>query len=231
MIRSLSFLIPAYNDELTIATVVTHARNTGRRLKIPFEIIVINDRSPDNLFAALTKLKKTIPQLTVITHSKNKGYGATIKELYSAGTKEWLFTIPGDYQVGAEELLHLLPLTKTSDMILGRRMKRNDMPNRRRQSTIYNMLLQKLFHIPVHDANSVRLMRRSIMKTVILTSTSAFVDAELILRARSAGFRINEAPITHRSRVGGSGSGGGGSLKTILSAIKDMIAFGIQQII
>jgi glycosyltransferase involved in cell wall biosynthesis len=230
MIRSLSFLIPAYNDELTISTVVAKAQEVGKRLNIPFEIIVINDHSPDNLAQVLATLKKTVSQLKVITHAQNKGYGATIKELYLAGTKEWLFTIPGDYQVGAEELTHLLPLVNKADMILGRRTNRSDMPNRRRQSTIYNMLLQKLFRIPVHDANSVRLMRRSIMQTVRLTSTSAFVDAELVLRASKAGFCIAEAPITHRHRAGGSGQGGGGRLKTILPTIKDMIVFGIKQI-
>jgi len=231
MIRSLSFLIPSYHDELTIKIVVTKAQEMGRRLKIPFEIIVINDASPDNLAQVLNKLKKTIPQLKIITHSQNKGYGETIKELYSAGSKEWLFTIPGDYQVAADELTHLLPLVNKADMILGRRTKRSDIPSRKRQSNIYNMLLQNLFHIPVHDANSVRLMRRSVMQKVKLTSTSAFVDAELVLRARDSGFRISEATITHRSRTGGSGSGGGGRLKTILPTIRDMVVFYLQQVV
>jgi len=230
MIRSLSFLIPSYNDELTIEIVVTKAKDVGRRLKIPFEIIVINDASPDHLADVLNKLKKTIPQLKVITHSQNKGYGGTIKELYSAGSKEWLFTLPGDYQVAADELTHLLPLVTKADMILGRRTKRSDIPSRKRQSTIYNWLLQNLFHIPVHDANSVRLMRRSIMQKVKLFSASAFVDAELVLRTRDAGYRISEATITHRCRAGGSGSGGGGSLKTILPTIKDMVVFYLHHI-
>lgn len=229
MIRSLSFLIPSYRDELTIATVVAKAHEVGKRLNIPFEIVVINDHSPDNLTEELRKLKKTVPQLNAITHMQNKGYGTTIKELYLAGTKEWLFTIPGDYQVSAVELKHLLPFTNKADMILGRRVKRSDIPSRKRQSKIYNMLLQKLFRMPVHDANSVRLMRRSIMQNVKLTSSSAFVDAELVLRARDAGFRIAEAPITHRGRAYGSGAGGGGSLKTILPTIKDMILFRIQR--
>ena len=225
MIRSLSILIPSYRDEVTINAVVTKARNVGRRLKIPFEILVINDASPDHLAQKLAKLQKTIPELNVVTHLSNQGYGGTIKELYSAGTKEWLFTVPGDYQVSAEELMRLLPLTNQADMILGRRTNRSDIPSRKQQSAVYNWLLQTLFHIPVHDANSVRLMRRSIMQKVKLTSSSAFVDAELVLRTRDAGFRIAEAPITHRSRAGGSGSGGGGSLKTILPTIKDMVIF------
>jgi glycosyltransferase involved in cell wall biosynthesis len=231
MIRSLSFLIPGYRDALTIATAVMKARDMGQDLNIPFEIIVVNDNSPDNLAGILHKLKNTIPQLKVITHTQNKGYGATIKELYSIGTKEWLFTVPGDYQVSAVELKHLLPLAGGNDMILGNRTKRVDLPNRKRQSTVYNWLLQKLFRMPVHDANSVRLMRKIIMQKVKLTSSSAFVDAELVLRARDAGFRITEAPITHRSRAGGSGSGGGGSLKTILPTIKDMFVFYLSQII
>ncbi len=225
MIRSLSFVIPAYNDEKTIQTAIGEARDEAKRLNIPFEILVIDDKSPDNQAQVLHRLKKKIRELRVIYHTVNKGYGGTIKELYYTGKYQWLFTIPGDYQIGAKELRKLTPFVDRADMIVGRRIKRNDPKARQRQSKIYNFLLQLLFGMPVHDANSVRLMKRDVMKKVKLTSESAFVDAELVLRARDAGFRIVEVPIIHHGRAKGSGTGGGGSLKTILPTIQDMIRF------
>lgn len=231
MIRSLSFLIPSYRDALTIGTVINEANAVGKALKIPFEILVVNDASPDNLADVLRELKKKIPQLAIITHFQNKGYGATIRQLYTTGSKQWLFTIPGDYQVGAKELKKLIPHSNSFDMVVGRRIERNDLPSRKRQSSIYNAILQKLFHIPVHDANSVRLMKQSIINTIQLTSTSAFVDAELVLRAQRAGYRIAEVPIVHRRRAHGAGKGGGGSMRTILPTMIDIAAFALNTII
>lgn len=226
-LRSLSILIPAYNDGSSIQTVVEEAQLVAQKNALRYEIIVVNDASGDNTRVVLSRLAKRIKYLRVITHEVNLGYGATIKELYYAGIHEWLFTIPGDYQVGAKELAKLLPLASQSDMIIGWRTDRSDSQARKHQSKIYNSLLQLFLRMPVHDANSVRLMKRQVMQKIRLTSTSAFVDAELVLRAKKAGFDISEAEIIHRERARGT-QGGGGRLATILPTILDMILFFIK---
>lgn len=222
---SLTFIIPAYNDGATIETVVTKAGNMGRRLHIPFDVLVINDGSTDSTDSVLNKLTKHMNNLHVITHRMNEGYGQTIKELYQKARYAWLFSIPGDYQIEPEELTKLWRHRNTGDMIIGWRRERRDSPARLYQSRIYNTLLRVLFGLTIHDINSVRLMKTSILKSVHLTTSSAFVDAELVIRARSAGFRVIEIPIAHRARPDGSVEGGGGRLTTILPTIRDMIVF------
>src|SRR5260221_10831182 len=106
---TLSFLIPAYNDESTIRRAVVEAQKIGRRVAKRFEILVINDASPDRTGEILSRLTAEIPQLVVSTHKVNKGYGETIKELYYKGKYDWLFSAPGDYQIPARELVKLLP--------------------------------------------------------------------------------------------------------------------------
>lgn len=213
--KTISFLIPSYNDALTIGTVVREAIEVGKRIARKFEVIVINDGSTDGT---------RYPPATVISHVVNQGYGQTIKELYYAGKYEWLFTIPGDYQVGAKELLKLIPYTPSADMILGWRQKRNDPRVRLFVSWVYNTLLRLLFGLKFHDINSVRLMRRSILKEINLTSSSAFVDAELVIRAKRLGFTVIEVPISHRPRADGK-PGGGNQWQTIAATIFDMIRF------
>lgn len=215
MLESISFLIPAYNDNATIRAVVDEAKAVGRRVAKDVEIVVIDDasRTPIN-----------IRGVTLSSHETNQGYGRTIKELYYTGKNEWLFSIPGDYQIGAKELLKLIPHVKEADMILGWRVARHDPINRRIVSWVYNTLLRLFFGITIHDANSVRLMRRSVLRKIRLVSSSAFVDAELLLRARRAGFRVIEVPITHRARMDGS-RGGGNKWRTIAATIVDMIRF------
>ncbi|MBI5620909.1 glycosyltransferase family 2 protein [Candidatus Gottesmanbacteria bacterium] len=238
-LSSLSFLIPAFNDEATIEKVVHEAVAVGRRVAKKFEIVVINDGSQDMTGPRLVSLVKKFKELRVITHRTNQGYGRTIKELYYAGNHDWLFTIPGDYQVGAKELETILERfpelnksqfresDKIPDMILGWRVKRNDPTNRLLSSWIYNTLLRLLFGVTLHDVNSVRLMRRSILKNMTLTSYSAFVDAELVIRAKRLGFLVSEVPVVHRARSDDR-PGGGNQWGTMWGTVREMILFSIN---
>ena len=221
--ESLTFIIPAYNDEKTIQTVVANTLEVGRRLRVPFNILVINDGSTDATGKILTTIRQHHTELKVITHTENAGYGETIKELYQKATKTWLFSLPGDYQIEPDELMKLWPHRRDFDMVIGWRKARRDNRSRLRQSGVYNTLLRIMFHLTLHDINSVRLMKISIMQSVKLTSSSAFVDAELVVRAKRGRFRITEVPIAHRARAGEGGSGG--KLNVILPTIVDMIKF------
>lgn len=223
---SVSILIPAYNDVQTIADVVAEADRVGKKVASKYEIVVVNDASADDTGVVLQRLKGEYRRLRVKTHGANLGYGGTIRELYYEAKMEWLYTVPGDWQIPVAEVSKLLPYRDRADMVIGRRVDRHDPPARLRQSRFYNSLLRKLFSLGLHDINSVRLMRRSVLDTVILTTSSAFVDAELAIRAVRAGFRVIEVPILHKKRE--SDGAGGGKLSTILPVILDTMRFKLQ---
>ena len=85
------------------------------------------------------------------------------------------------------------------------------------------MLIPLLFGTGTHDVNTVRLMKSRVMQSVILRGSSAFTDAELIIKAKRLGWRIKEVPIGHRYRHDRAGTGGGGKLKVILPTIWEMM--------
>ncbi len=219
----LSFLIPAYNDEATIEMVITRAYEVAQLVAKTHEILVINDASRDNTGIVLSKLTAQIPTLSVTTHKKNLGYGQTIKELYYKAKLEWLFSVPGDFQIDPKEVEKLLPATKLNDLILGHRVVRQDSKERLRQSAIYNSLIRFLFNLKIHDINSVRLIKRSLIQETLLKSSSAFVDAELTIRAIRNGAAVFEVPIGHLPRK--AGIGGAGKLGVILPTVWDMFRF------
>ena len=138
-----------------------------------------------------------------------------------------MFSLPGDYQIEPAEVMKLWPHRLEADMIIGWRKSRHDSGARLRQSGIYNGLLRAMFRLNIHDVNSVRLMKTSIMKSIKLTTTSAFVDAELIVRAIRDGFRVIEIPIAHRARTGVGASGG--KPKIIIPTIMDMLRFWVRK--
>jgi glycosyltransferase involved in cell wall biosynthesis len=220
--KILTCIIPAYNDESTIETVITETFGVGRMLHIPLSIIVINDASLDTTGAILKKLQRKYVHLTVITHKRNYGYGQTIKELYTIAKTPWLVSLPGDFQIHPNQIAKLWKNKATGDMIIGFRTNRQDSAARRLQSAIYNLLLRMLFGLRLHDANSIRLMKTSIMKHIHLSSTSAFVDAQLTIKTLDLGYKVKEVPIRHQARR--FGRGGGGKLTTIIPTVRDMIA-------
>lgn len=221
-LRSLSIVIPCYNTDRTVQDVVTSAYTIGKQVSRTVEIITLDDASTDRTPAILLSLKSKIPGVRILTHTVNKGYGETIKSLYQNATGDWIFSLPSDDQFDAGEILKLIPFTGSSDMILGRRVKRNDIAKRRLQSQIYNGLLRFLFGLNLHDANTIRLMKKSVMSALRLQSRSAFVDAELAIRMQEKGFTIREVPVTHKIRADKGGSGGK-FFKTILPTIIDMV--------
>jgi len=228
-LSSLSILIPAYKDEETIEIVVKRAVQAARAVTSVFEILVLNDASPDRTGVILQKLKKQIPQLKVRTHTINQGYGRTFSELYSSGIYDWLYIIPGDYQIDPMEITKLVTSTNRADMIIGRRVKRQDNEKRKQQSAVYNALLRFLFGISIRDINSIRLMKRDVMKNRVITARSAFIDAQLTIGAIRDGFTVIERPIVHRKRMTSGASGG--KLSIILPVIIEMLKYKLRSIV
>jgi len=199
-------------------------RKIGRVLTKDLEIIVVDDGSLDDTPQILAAYQKEWRELRIITHAVNKGYGYSIRDLYFAAAKEWMVTLPADNQIDAKEVLKLVEYVKDADMILGKRQIRGDHVMRRIQSRTYNKLLHLLFHIPITDVNTIRLMKGEIIKQIPLVYTSPFVDAELIIRATYKGYKVIEVPILHKARVT-AGATGGKFFTSIWPTFKDMMIF------
>src|SRR5688572_8856677 len=76
---SISAFFPAYNDAGTIASMVVSTDATLRTLTDDYEIIVVNDGSPDHTAQVLADLEPHYPHLRVITHQRNRGYGGALR--------------------------------------------------------------------------------------------------------------------------------------------------------
>lgn len=207
-IQSISVIIPAYNDETTIGRLVQDTDVLLKEISTDYEIVVINDGSKDGTWGVLQDLAKKFTNLRLINHPVNQGFGKTIKELYLAGKKELVFSLPGDYQFAPKELLTMAQGLHKNDFVIGHRVKRNDPPRRKLQSNIYNLMLRIFYGCSYQDVNSIKLFRKEILEHFPLESDTPFIDAELCIRARKAGFKVIEIPIEHLPRLSQGASGG-----------------------
>jgi len=203
-----TLIIPAYNDEETIGRLIDDSDNLLAQICADYEIVVVNDGSKDRTLSVIQARCDTNPHVRLINHQVNKGFGFTIRELYTCGTKDLIFSLPGDYQYAPKELLQMAKGLKDHDFVIGLRVNRNDPARRKMQSKVYNLMLRTFYGHKHKDVNSIKLFRRAILDKVELLSKSPFVDAELCIRAERAGFKVIEIPIEHLPRTTQGASGG-----------------------
>src|SRR5579859_5513128 len=97
---SISVVLPAYNEEAIIEQTVRHVADVLRQQASDFEIIVSNDGSRDNTAGVLADLQAREPalHLRVVTHDRNRGYGAAVASGFEAARKDLVFLTDGDKQ-------------------------------------------------------------------------------------------------------------------------------------
>jgi glycosyltransferase involved in cell wall biosynthesis len=201
-ISGLSIFFPAYNDGGTIPSMVLTAQIAAREVTDDYEIIVVNDGSQDHTPLVLTELEKQIPQLRVIHHPQNRGYGSALRTGFASASKEWIFYTDGDAQYNPLELPLLVEALRDDvDVVNGWKISRNDPFVRILIGAIYNFGVKLVFGIRLKDVDcDYRLMRCSIFSTVELESNTGSICVEMIKKIQDAGFKFAEVPVSHYHR-------------------------------
>lgn len=202
---SISAFFPAYNDENSITPLVEKVSAILQQVTNDYEVIVVNDGSSDGTADVLNELATRLPYLRVVHHPRNRGYGGALRSGFEHATKDMVFYTDGDGQYDVAEIANLIPLmTDDVDVVNGYKRKRSD--NRRRivLGGIYKFLSRNLFGLPIRDVDcDFRLMRRTMIQNIELTSTSGVVCTEMIYKLRMAGCRFAETPVHHYPRLHG----------------------------
>jgi len=198
--NSLSVILPAYNDELTIKKVVGNLIRDIKPRVAELEIVIVEDGSKDNTLRACNELKDAYPEVNLVSHQINEGYGQTLRDGFSAASKELIFYTDGDDQYNIAEITPALSelSRQGADAVLGYRWLRKDGIIRNLISRIYNIIVFLLLGVKARDVNcSFKLIKKTVLDTLNLTSRSAFIDAELVYELNKRKARIIELPVTN----------------------------------
>ena len=201
----LTVFFPAYNDSGTIASLVISARKAAAQLTSDFEIIIVNDGSADRTAEIADELARTYPEVRVVHHPKNRGYGGALRSGFANATKELVFYTDGDAQYDPEELRVLWPqMTDAVDLVNGYKISRSDPLHRIVIGRVYHYTVKTLFGLSVRDVDcDFRLIRRRVFDRVSLEHNSGVICLEMMKKIQDAGFRIAEVPVHHYHRVFG----------------------------
>ena len=201
----LSVFFPAYNDSGTIASLVITALHTARRLTPDCEVIIVNDGSADATADIADELARTYPEVRVVHHSRNRGYGGALRSGFAAATRDLVFYTDGDAQYDPAEMALLWErLDDRVDLVNGYKISRSDPFHRIVIGRIYHHTVKLLFGLRVRDVDcDFRLLRRSIFDSVALEKNSGVICLEMMKKIQDAGFTIAEVPVHHYHRAYG----------------------------
>jgi glycosyltransferase involved in cell wall biosynthesis len=201
-ISSVSAVFPAYNDGGTIPSMVLTALMALRQVTDDYEIIVTDDGSTDHTAEILGEMAERYPELRVIHHPHNLGYGAALQTGFNTATKDWVFYTDGDAQYNPLELVNLVEaLSDGVDIVNGYKIARSDPLMRKVIGRLYHYMVSIAFGIHLRDVDcDFRLMRRSALMQLGLESRSGAICLELVKKFQDRGCVIAEVPVHHYHR-------------------------------
>ncbi len=186
--------IPAYNEELRIASVVRTARSFVDR------VVVCDDGSTDG-----TKKAAEAAGALVISHARNRGYGAAVISLFDYAREnnaESVVTIDGDGQHDAHQIPKLLSVLDQHnvDVVIGSRLLDDgqDMPRYRRHGIkIITSVANYGTDLKITDSQSgFRAYSRSAVSVIHPTEEGMSVSTEILLKCSNKGLSLAEIPIS-----------------------------------
>ncbi len=204
-VTSVSAFFPCYNDEHSIATMVRAAHAALVDNVAEFQIIVVDDGSRDDSVAVLESLRAEVPELEIVVHPTNRGYGGALISGFAASTKQWVFYTDGDAQYDAAELVRCIDAVRPdTDVVQGWKIERGDAWYRKVIGRVYHHVVRLLFDLHVRDTDcDFRLIRATLMERVELTSTSGVICVEMMRKFEDAGARFVEVGVSHYERPHG----------------------------
>jgi len=202
---SISIVIPAYNEEKSLGTVIWRTREALQNLRNPYEIIVVDDGSTDQTSFVANK-----KDVAVVKNHKNCGKGDALKIGFSYCKGDIIVTMDADGSNQPEELPQLIrPILKDEfDVVIGSRFRgsiekgaiksMNLIGNR-----IFNLIVFFFSRKRLTDTLSgFRAMKREVLSTLNMVSVGYEIEAEMTIELIKKGFTIDEVPINCAKPIG-----------------------------
>jgi glycosyltransferase involved in cell wall biosynthesis len=205
----LSVIIPAYNEEDGIASVIDRVLSIEAALReanVDLELIIVDDGSKDQT----AQIVQQYPRVRLIQHAVNGGYGAAIKTGFKAATGEYFAFLDADGTYPPEHLpnLYRALIDQQADLVIGSRMAgaSTEMPFVRRVGNlIFARLVSLLGRQYVSDsASGLRLFKREILAQLYPLPDGLNFTPVMSTRALHEHLKIIEVAVPYKERIGRS---------------------------
>jgi glycosyltransferase involved in cell wall biosynthesis len=218
---AISFVLPAYNEEGNITRAIETTVDVATRYCSAFEVIVVDDGSRDRTAELVTEAATRFPQVRLVRHARNRGYGEALRTGFLKAQLDFIFFTDADNQFDLEEIALLLPWAEHVDVVAGYRRNRQDPPFRRLNAWVWNRIVRVCFYVPVRDIDcAFKLFSREVLDSIDIESVGNMVNTEIMVKLGRTGKTVVEVGVTHLPRT--SGVARGATPKVVMRALIEL---------
>ena len=195
----LSFVIPAKNEEVSLPILYTEITREMKKVRKSYEIIIIDDGSTDTTYEVIKKLHNKDKKVKVIKLRGNWGKAVALKNGFEVASGDIIFTLDADLQDNPKEIgTFLKKLDEGYDLVSGWKKIRHDPTSKLISTKLFNMSVQKLTGLPIHDVNcGFKAYKREVIETIDFYG-DLFRLIPVI--AHKQNFKVGEVVVEHRAR-------------------------------
>jgi len=198
----LSIVIPTFNEAENLKILFPRLQAVLDRLGVEYEIIIADAGSKDNIFEIVRQYGASI------FVQEKKGFGLALREAFKRCRGDYIITLDADFSHEPFVIKQLYQFRHTAEIIIASRYIRGGFANapflRNFLSHILNLVFCFILDLPLKDISSgFRLYHRKIFEDLNLESVSFEIQQEIVVKAYSLGYFINEIPFHYLPRISG----------------------------
>ena len=222
--KTLSIVVPAYNEEQNLPILVERLIQTLKENSITGEIVIVDDGSTDETGKIAEELSKKHRNIKFFHHKRRMEKTAALHTGFKNSSGDILAMIDADLQYAPEDLPKLLAkIQQGYDVVNGWRKHRKDSILKKIPSSIYNFVSRLSFGMRLHDFNSgLKAFKREVLEDLNLRRGQ---HRFLLNIAHHKGYRVGEVEIQHLPRKHGKTKYG---ISRMFWGFFDLIALRLQ---
>lgn len=201
----ISIVSPVYKAENIIETLVSEIDIVMKKIGGDYEIILVDDRSPDNSWQKMQELKSKNPNLKIIRLSRNFGQHPTIMAGLEHAKGDWVVVMDCDMQDQPKEIEKLYhKAIEGYDVVTARRTSRQDSKMKVISSTLFYKVFNYLSDMEInHEIANFGIYKREVINSVLQIKDQIKFFPLFI---NWVGFKNTSINIEHGKRESGSSS-------------------------
>jgi glycosyltransferase involved in cell wall biosynthesis len=203
--RSLSIVVPAYNEAGNILGTLDSITTAVAPIPLDVEILVVDDGSTDDTRELVNGVGPQMPAVRLIVNERNLGFGATYRRGVQAASGEYIVMVHGDNAWGPETLRSLFSHVGDADIVIGytRDMWRSRPVGRTLLSKTFTALVNAITGRRLRYYNGLQIHRASVLKSLTIQSSGYGFQAEVLVKALGGRASYVEVPMVLREREHG----------------------------
>ena len=225
-----SIVLPTYNEKENLEVIIPEIIRKFDAKKIDFEILVVDDSSPDGTSEFIEYFGSEDPRVKLVLRKKKEGIGAALRHGYDVAIGDIILSSDADQSFKIDDMLRLLDkIEEGFDLVVGSRHSQSSSYEKKRISTKIKGLVSSLGNstigfisgLGIRDFSAnFRAIRREVWKSISVKEKTNSILLEMIMKCHYGGHRVTEIPVSFSERIYGESK-----LNLAIEAPKFLIKF------